>query len=208
MHAALPICQRLHDPKTWRINAERAMISLGSALRADLQLLLKSYFFKVLCIVWPSPTRQMSKPLCWLWFFLSGESSEEVGIYVRFWCGASLVAQLQGIHLQCGRPGFDPWVEKILWRRERLPTPVFWPGECHGLYSPWGCKESDTTEWLSLHTDVEQIEIGVDSSIVFYLMTESSTHKDTHSKGIIAELYTHSLCTQEIADVCQGLAQK
>ena len=33
---------------------------------------------------------------------------------------------------------------------ERLPTAVFCPGECHGLYSPWGCKESDTTEWLSL----------------------------------------------------------
>ena len=26
----------------------------------------------------------------------------------------------------------------------------FWPGEFHGLYSPWGCKESDTTEPLSL----------------------------------------------------------
>ena len=24
------------------------------------------------------------------------------------------------------------------WSRERLPTPVFWPGEIHGLYSPWG----------------------------------------------------------------------
>ena len=41
-------------------------------------------------------------------------------------------------HLQCGRPGFDPWVGKIPWRRERLPTPVFWPGEFLGLYSPWG----------------------------------------------------------------------
>ena len=28
-------------------------------------------------------------------------------------------------------------------------TPVFWPGKFHGL-SPWGHKESDTTEWLSL----------------------------------------------------------
>ena len=34
---------------------------------------------------------------------------------------------------------------------KRLPTPVFWPGEFHGLYSPWGHKESDTTERLSLH---------------------------------------------------------
>ena len=27
------------------------------------------------------------------------------------------------------RPGFDPWVGKIPWRREQLPTPVFWPGQ-------------------------------------------------------------------------------
>ena len=33
--------------------------------------------------------------------------------------------------------GFDPWVGKIPWRRESLPTPVFWPGESHGLDSPW-----------------------------------------------------------------------
>ena len=31
-----------------------------------------------------------------------------------------------------------------------LPTPVFWPGEFHGLYSPWGLKELDMTERLSL----------------------------------------------------------
>ena len=41
---------------------------------------------------------------------------------------------------------FDPWVGKVPWRRERLPTPVFWPGEFHGLYSPWSHKQSDTTE--------------------------------------------------------------
>ena len=38
---------------------------------------------------------------------------------------------------------FDPWVGKIPWRREWLPTPVFLPGEFHGQrslvgYSPWG----------------------------------------------------------------------
>ena len=42
-----------------------------------------------------------------------------------------------------GRPGFNPWVGKIPWRREQL---VFWLGEFHGLYSPWGLKESDTTK--------------------------------------------------------------
>ena len=42
------------------------------------------------------------------------------------------------IGLQCERAGFDPWVGKIPWRRKRLPTPVFWPREFHGLCSPWG----------------------------------------------------------------------
>ena len=36
--------------------------------------------------------------------------------------------------LQCGRPGFHPWVGKIPCRRARPPTPVFWPGEFHGLH--------------------------------------------------------------------------
>ena len=48
-------------------------------------------------------------------------------------------------------------VGKIPWRRARQPTPVFLPGEPHGQrsladYSPQGCKESDTTEELSMHT--------------------------------------------------------
>ena len=48
-------------------------------------------------------------------------------------------------------PGFDPWVGKMPWRRARLPTPVFWPGEFHGLYSPRGHKEADTAGRLALH---------------------------------------------------------
>ena len=44
-----------------------------------------------------------------------------------------------------------PWVGKIPWRRKLQLTPVFLPGKFHGQrslvgYSPWGCKESDTTE--------------------------------------------------------------
>ena len=41
-------------------------------------------------------------------------------------------------------------VGKIPWRRDKLHIPVFFPGEFHGRYSPWGQKESDTTEPLSL----------------------------------------------------------
>ena len=51
--------------------------------------------------------------------------------------------------LQCGRPGFNPWVGKIPWRRKWQPTLVLLPGNFHGQrslvgYSPWGRKESDT----------------------------------------------------------------
>ena len=45
---------------------------------------------------------------------------------------------------------FDPWVRKIPWRRKWQPTPVFLPGESYGQSlagcSPWGHKESDTTD--------------------------------------------------------------
>ena len=50
-----------------------------------------------------------------------------------------------------GDLGLIPELERFPRRRERLPTPVFRPGEFCELYSPWGRKESDTTEQLSLH---------------------------------------------------------
>ena len=64
---------------------------------------------------------------------------------------ASLVAQLVKNLPAVWETGFDPWFGKIPWRRERLPTPVFWPGGFHGQrslagYSPWGHKELDMTE--------------------------------------------------------------
>ena len=75
-----------------------------------------------------------------------GRSPGEWISYPLQYAWASLVAQPVKNLLQCGRPGFNPWVGKISWRRERLPTQVFWPGEFHGLYSPWTHKEST---WLS-----------------------------------------------------------
>ena len=41
------------------------------------------------------------------------------------------VAQMIKICLQCRRPGFDPWVGKIPWKREWQPNPIFLPGEVH-----------------------------------------------------------------------------
>jgi len=46
-------------------------------------------------------------------------------------------------------PGFDPWVGKIPWRRERLPT--HYSGLKNSMdYGPWGHKELDMTERFSL----------------------------------------------------------
>ena len=63
--------------------------------------------------------------------------------------GASLVTQL----LKNPSAMRETWVRSLGWEdpleKERLPTLVFWPGEFHGLYSPyspWGHKESDMTE--------------------------------------------------------------
>ena len=46
------------------------------------------------------------------------------------------------IRLQCGRPEFDPWVGKIPWRRDRLPTPVFLGFPC-GSAEESACNEGD-----------------------------------------------------------------
>ena len=73
--------------------------------------------------------------------------------------GSLLCPQTQRICQQCRSPRVQSlgW-EDPPWRRKRQPTPVFLPGESHGQrslvgYSPWGHKESDTTDWLT-HTFV------------------------------------------------------
>ena len=58
-------------------------------------------------------------------------------------------------HRRHKRRSFNPWVRKILWKRVWQPTSVFLPRESHGQrspagYSPWGHKELDTIEQLTL----------------------------------------------------------
>ena len=55
-----------------------------------------------------------------------------------------------------GGLGWIPVPGRFPWKREWLPTPVFLSGEFHGHrslagYNPWGHKESDMTEQLSIH---------------------------------------------------------
>ena len=68
----------------------------------------------------------------------------------------SLVAQMVKRLPLMRETGFNPWVGKISWRRKWQPTPVFLPGKSCGQRSlvgnsPWGRKESDTTERLHFH---------------------------------------------------------
>ena len=85
------------------------------------------------------------------------------------------------ICLQCGRPGFDHWVRKILWRRKWQPTPVLLPGKSHGRKSlvgcsPWGgedgLSDSDMTEWLHFTSKIQKtFYIVLFRCIIFYLRT-------------------------------------
>ena len=86
---------------------------------------------------------------------------------------ASLVAQMVKNRLQCRRPGFDPWVGKILWRRAWQRTPYFCLENPHGQRSlagcsPWGCNESDTTEHRS--TVCSYFSFAV--CFIFFIMLE------------------------------------
>ena len=75
-----------------------------------------------------------------------------VNSFVSFFCiVAQMVKNLPAIQ----ETAFNPWVRKIPWRREWLLTLIFLPGEFHGQrslagYSPWSCKELDTTVQLTL----------------------------------------------------------
>ena len=66
--------------------------------------------------------------------------------------GASLTAQMVKNLSAMQRTGFDPWIRKIPWSRELLPTPLFLPGGFYGqrsqveLHSSWGHKELNMTE--------------------------------------------------------------
>ena len=64
---------------------------------------------------------------------------------------------------QCRRRWFVPGVRKTPWSRKWQPTPVFLPGESHGQrslagYSPWGHRESDTTDPLTFSLFILLVE--------------------------------------------------
>ena len=86
--------------------------------------------------------------------------------------------------------GFDPWIEKIPWKREWLPIPVFLPRKFHGqrLHSPWGHKGSDTTQplTLSLHSRNRVIYIHIYTYPKTMLVKQKTNFKKSQkSPGVI-----------------------
>ena len=72
------------------------------------------------------------------------------------------MAQQWRISLSMEEMWVPSWVRKFPWRRAWQPSPVFLPGKSHGQrslvgYSAWGCKESDTTEWLSTRAEMSRL---------------------------------------------------
>ena len=108
------------------------------------------------------PAHEMLMIYPWTFFFLLytpilGDFTHIPGFFIFLtWSSPSVLLGFPcgsaGKESACnaGDLGLIPGLERFPWRRERLPTPVFWPGEVLGLYSPWGQKESDITERLSL----------------------------------------------------------
>ena len=76
--------------------------------------------------------------------------SHSLKFVVLCYYGASLVAQRWRICLQCRRPGPDPWVGKIPWRRKWRPTLVFLPGQFPGQRSLAGFQSLKVGLFLKL----------------------------------------------------------
>ena len=71
-------------------------------------------------------------------------------------CSTELPGGSDGKESACSGGDLGSILSRMIpWRRAWQSTPVFLPRESYGQrslvgYSPWGCKESDTTERLTL----------------------------------------------------------
>ena len=71
--------------------------------------------------------------------------------------------------------GLIPWLGRSPGEGKGFPFQLFWPGEFHGLYSPWSRKESDTTAQLSLSLSGNQIPQATTKSLHATTKTEDPT---------------------------------
>ena len=109
------------------------------------------YYMSAMCYIWASLIAQLvmnSPPYRRPWFnSWVGKISWRRDrlpsqVFLGFPCGST------GKESICNT---EAWVRSLGWEyppeKGKGPTPVFWTTEFHVLYSPWGCKESDTTDF-------------------------------------------------------------
>jgi len=97
------------------------------------------------------------------------------------------VAQTVNSLPACRRPGFNPWVRKITWRRKWQPTPVFLPGEFHrqktlSSYSPWGCIELNMTLLAFFH---ESNFMDICLEPIYYFFQQNNKEKTRYINSIL-----------------------
>ena len=114
-------------------------ISIWSVLQTWARTVFLKVFFKNSLIKIPSFDQKFINSLM---FFLEGNTKQVI-----------LPLRPLGFrrHKRCI---FHSYVGKFPWKRKWQLTPVFLSGKSHrqrslACYSPWGCKESNTTEWLN-----------------------------------------------------------
>ena len=97
-----------------------------------------------------------------------------------------------GIH-ECRRPGFSPWVGKTPWRRERLFTPVLWPGEFHGFFHGVAQSWTHWATFASPHLLESVVVVARPEQFQVFLITQrcaagvmgraEETRRDTCARG-------------------------
>ena len=140
----------------------------------------------------------------------------------------SLMAPWQRIQLQqrsLRRRGFDPWVRKIPWRRQRQPTLAFLPGKSHGQKSlagcsPWGRKALDTTEpthtlqfllcvqiWAGWHLSRFSVEFYQTDLIIFAIPWHLPTLPLLQTPPNLAHRgYSVNICSVALEDSVSNMA--
>ena len=128
-----------------------------------------------------------------LWVFFQEGSSVGTSL------GSVIKNPLSSSLLSCHRShGFDPWVGKIPWRRKWQSAPVLLPGISHGHglvgYSPWGCKDSDTTEHVhSFDHKPVALQWGCFECSHLYLSTPLKPFQHLISQSLLDQSMTCSL---------------